>query len=229
LDNTVYLFDFAETIATLSPNRLEQVAGFLHARDIERSLEQIAEVAWEADEIFIYSSVEIRTEAARRGFYIEYNNYLLNRLGVEGRSLPAEMYEFIKSSSRHWLLREYVLKELEVLKSNGKKVGILSNFDPVLEKILTRLGVKEYLDYVWISALVGLEKPDQRFYDMFLSHFEIEPAKCLYLGDSLVRDYYPAAQAGMHAVLLKNGFTHYPGDIRTVSNVSEFCRLRLDD
>jgi len=229
LDNTIYLFDFAETIATLSPNRFEQVAEFLQARYITRGLEQIAHAAWETDEIFIFSSVEIKTEAAKRDFYVEYNKHLLNRLGIERRSLPAEMYEFIKSSSKHWRLREYVLKELKVLKSNGKKVGILSNFDPVLEQILTQLGVKEYLDYVWISALVGLEKPDQRFYDMFLSHFEIEPAKCLYLGDSLVRDYYPAAQAGMHAVLLKNGFTHYPGDIRTVSNVSEFCRLRLDD
>ena len=227
MDNTIYLFDFAETIATLSPNRFEQVADFLQARNITRGLEQIAHAAWEADERFIYSSVGIKTEAEKRDFYIGYNNYLLNRLGLETASLPAEMYEFIRSRSRHWLLRECVLKELRVLKSNGKRVGILSNFDPVLEQILSQLGVKEYLDYVWISALVGLEKPDQKFYDLFLSHFEIEPASCLYLGDSVIRDYYPAKQAGMHAVLLASKFTRCPVGIRTVSSVSEFCKLRL--
>ena len=229
MNNTVYLFDFAETIATLSPNRFEQVERFLLAKDIRRSLGEIADAALETDELFIYSSVDINTDALKRDFYIRYNRYLLGRLGLDRSSLPAEMYDFIRSSSRHWIMRECAVKEIKDLKSNGNRVGILSNFDPVLEKILTNLGVREYLDYVWISALVGLEKPDQRFYSLFLSHFGIDPAKCLYLGDSVVRDYFPAKQAGMHAVLLNNGFTRYPGGIRMVNSVSEFCSLRIDE
>jgi FMN phosphatase YigB (HAD superfamily) len=52
------------------------------------------------------------------------------------------------------------------------------------------------------SGLEGVEKPDTRIYEIALERAGVAPEEVLHTGDSMRKDYVPAKNVGMHALLL---------------------------
>ncbi|GBG64695.1 hypothetical protein CBR_g46238 [Chara braunii] len=66
-----------------------------------------------------------------------------------------------------------------------------------------RLGTGSEWDFGVFSGLVGVEKPDHRIYEMAMQAAgSVLPSQVLHIGDSYQKDYLPARQLGMHALLV---------------------------
>lgn len=78
-------------------------------------------------------------------------------------------------------------------------LALLSNFDhgPSARALLARLDLTSSFAYVGISDELGWRKPEPRVFADVLAALELEPAHCLYVGDSPEFDLAGAEAAGM--------------------------------
>lgn len=198
------LFDFADTIAELSPKRYDIVSEYINRIcGLNLSHREIA-ISYKAAEAEIqYSSLTLLTKDQRSDFYIEFNTYLLESLGVLNAVTPRGLLEQFENYNKHWILKNGAKEILIKLYKNGYKIGILSNFDSNLDKILSNLmGNINIIDYIYISQNEGIEKPDLEFYNGFFKKNKIPKEKSFYVGDSYLLDYLPATRIGLESWLL---------------------------
>ncbi|KAG0448891.1 hypothetical protein HPP92_027577 [Vanilla planifolia] len=91
-------------------------------------------------------------------------------------------------------------------RSNGLVVGVLSNAEyRYQDVILPALGLNKgsEWDFGVFSGIVGVEKPEPRFFEIALEMAgNLAPEEVLHIGDSMRKDYLPARSVGMHALLL---------------------------
>jgi putative hydrolase of the HAD superfamily len=91
---------------------------------------------------------------------------------------------------------------LERLRTAGLLMGVISNFEEWLERLLEQLGVRAYFDVRVISGVEGVEKPDPRIFELATSRAGVEPERSVYVGDNPEFDVAPALAAGMFPVLI---------------------------
>lgn len=216
------IFDFADTIAELYPRNY----------DLVNSLTK--QIGIELDELFFnlafrftfennpYSSIEINSPDAKSNFYRSFNSCLLKNLGLYHLLETEKLCYVFDNTIRHWRLKTGFKILLNDFCSRGISVGIISNFDSVLEQILRQMDVLEQISFLSISQKRGLEKPDKNFY---LDFFEIHCLKiddCLYIGDSYNLDYLPANSLGIETYLLddKNVYPKFDYVLNDISDIN---------
>jgi len=89
---------------------------------------------------------------------------------------------------------------LDSLRGQGLRIGLVSNaIDPpwLLHRDLEQLGVAERLDVALFSSEVGWRKPHPAMFERALGELGVEPARALFVGDSLANDVGGAAGLGM--------------------------------
>ena len=91
---------------------------------------------------------------------------------------------------------------LDRLVRGGLTLGVISNFEEWLERLLDALEVGRFFPVRVISGMEGVEKPDPRIFDLALERAGVEAAESAYVGDSPVFDVAPAAAVGMFPVLI---------------------------
>jgi REG-2-like HAD superfamily hydrolase len=114
--------------------------------------------------------------------------------GIFGSAAPYEVFEDAKPFLR-WV------------RTQGIVVGVLSNASyRYRDDILPQLGLRqgEEWDFGVFSGIEGVEKPNPEIFKIALSRAgdNILPEQALHIGDSLRKDFVPAAALGMHALLL---------------------------
>ena len=102
----------------------------------------------------------------------------------------------------NYSLFEDVVPVLGKLDDAGLKLGVVSNFEEWLERLLDQLGVTGFFDVRVISGVEGLEKPDPRIFELAMDRAGVTPERSAYVGDNPEFDVEPAAAAGMFPVLL---------------------------
>ena len=95
-----------------------------------------------------------------------------------------------------------VHEALEIFKKNNFKLAVVSNSDGSVEEILTHLGLGHYFDHIFDSYVVGIEKPDPRFFRHALDMLNAASETTLHIGDMYHVDILGAWNAGIEAVLL---------------------------
>lgn len=91
---------------------------------------------------------------------------------------------------------------LERLTNSGYRLGVVSNSDGRVEALLTRLGLRDHLEFVLDSGVMGVEKPDPRIFQEGCRLLGLPPEECLYVGDLFPVDVQGAWGAGLQAVLM---------------------------
>lgn len=121
---------------------------------------------------------------------------------------------------RHWRLFDDALPTIRALRGKGYRVGIVSNWDSRLVTLSERIGLTKEVEFLLVSAVEGLVKPDHRLFHRALSHAKVEPHEAVHVGDSLQEDYHGATRAGLSALLLDR---HHPGPsgIHTIQTLTE--------
>ena len=102
----------------------------------------------------------------------------------------------------HWIADVEAASVLARLKNDGFKLGVISNFDYRLYRILDGLELTRYFDSITISSEAGYAKPRREIYDAALAFGGVTAPDAMHVGDSEHLDFAPAAALGMAAVLI---------------------------
>jgi putative hydrolase of the HAD superfamily len=81
-------------------------------------------------------------------------------------------------------------------------MGVVSNYEEWLERMLTVLDVSGYFAVRVISGVEGIEKPDLRLFRMALERASVAADESVFVGDSPAFDVEPAEAVGMLGVLI---------------------------
>ncbi len=104
-----------------------------------------------------------------------------------------------------WIADLEAAPMLQRLKDDGLKLGVISNFDYRLYRILDGLDLTRYFDSITISSEAGYAKPRREVYEAALSRAGVAAHGAMHIGDSEHLDFAPAAAVGMAAVLIDRG------------------------
>jgi putative hydrolase of the HAD superfamily len=129
-----------------------------------------------------------------------------------GDGLAEAFYRTFTDVSNYRLFPD-AIPVLERLRGEGLSLGVVSNFEEWLERLLESLGVIPFFEVRVISGVEGYEKPDPRLFELALDRVGVEPAESVYVGDHPHFDTEPAAAIGMFAVLIdrRGRYPDHPG------------------
>jgi putative hydrolase of the HAD superfamily len=102
----------------------------------------------------------------------------------------------------HWRLYDDVATTLSALRRRGFQLGIASNFDGRLCRIVDQHSALKNCAEVFVSSEVGFTKPDPRFFRAIEKRLNADPSQIALVGDDEVSDVQGAMSAGWRAVRL---------------------------
>jgi HAD superfamily hydrolase (TIGR01509 family) len=94
---------------------------------------------------------------------------------------------------------------LHGLRAAGFRLGVLANQPASAQADLDRAGITALCDGVWLSAAVGLAKPDPAFFALALDAWALPPTRVAYVGDRPDNDVAPTKRLGLIAVRVRRG------------------------
>lgn len=125
-----------------------------------------------------------------------------DELGINAAQL------FRISSIEYIKLYPGVTEALADLREKGYRLWLLSNAQRVFtEYELRHLGLGEQLDGIYISSDYGCRKPDVRFFRALLKEQNLDPAKCLMIGNDRQTDIAGAQAAGLATLYMHTNLT----------------------
>jgi putative hydrolase of the HAD superfamily len=120
--------------------------------------------------------------------------------GIAERSLEPLRAAFSEPAA--WSVFPEVEATLERLASAGMRLGVVSNWDSGLPRLLERLGLARWFETLAVSALAGVEKPDPALFERALADLGADPGRTVHVGDVPELDVAGARAAGIHPILL---------------------------
>ena len=102
----------------------------------------------------------------------------------------------------HWRLDPQAPPALTQLRDASLELGMISNFDYRLYRILDGLGLQRFLDSVTISSEAGYAKPAPAIFEIALAKHRARPSQAMHVGDVEQLDVMGALAAGIRPVLL---------------------------
>lgn len=129
-------------------------------------------------------------------------------------------------------LYEGVLELLEALKSQGKKVYLLSNAQRAFTMPeFQMLKLPEYFDGILLSSDYGYKKPSPKFYNALLEKYQLNPKESIMIGNDYIADIKGAKEAGLTTLYIHSNispeiegellsdYTIMDGNVRLVKNM----------
>ena len=150
---------------------------------------------------------------------------LLLTAGVASSRVDAGVEALREEQSRYNLWRmvpEGLPEALKRARRAGYQLGVLSNSEGHIDRLLRRVGLADDFDLIVDSAVVGMAKPDPRIFHLACSRLHVAAQDVVYIGDIPGVDVVGAKAAGLHAVLI-DPFEHFLdfGDAPRCSAVAE--------
>lgn len=178
------VFDFGG-VMTMEPNR-EAVVHFL-CTSFDLSAEGFEQVnqdkrkavkAGRTDAEFWLQYAKDKKVCLPKDWVQSFNTVMKDAIGVN-----PEMYELVSQ-----------------LKGKGIPIGMLSNIDDRLARLIRDFGLYEPFDPCLLSCEIGLEKPDPKIYDVLLKKMNL-PAKEIVFIDDRIENIEAAQKLGFDAIL----------------------------
>lgn len=142
------------------------------------------------------------TPAKSRRFWHDVYGIFFEHLGITTPNGLIDVVYREFTDLANYALFDDVVPVLERLRGAGLRLGVVSNFEEWLERLLEQLGVRPYFDVRVISGVEGLEKPDPAIFELAMSRAGVEAARSVYVGDNPEFDVEPALGVGMFPVLI---------------------------
>jgi putative hydrolase of the HAD superfamily len=121
--------------------------------------------------------------------------------GVEGEdALFRELYELFRTDVP-WRLEPGATALLDALRSNGRRLGMITNYDSRVRDVLAALGIAQFFEVVIVSSEAGQAKPGKEIFLEGCLQLKTDPGEALHVGDDFREDYEGAISAGLRAVL----------------------------
>ena len=148
----------------------------------------------------------VRGEGAFWGLFVNRVRFRLDGGSVSSACFDRLGTHFRDASS--WALYPEVTEALDGLDRRGLLLGIVSNWDSNLPKLLAALGLARRFREVAVSAIEETGKPDPEIFRRVCARLDLSPADCLHVGDSRREDFEGARAEGLRALLLDREGRH---------------------
>lgn len=131
------------------------------------------------------------------------------------------------ASPAAWRLYADALPAIETLKTLGRSVGLISNWDSRLVPVLRALSIWELFDTAVVSFQVGVEKPDPRIFHEALARCGVPPHRAIHVGDNYYEDALGAKAAGLRPLWLQRAQACPPEDpgVEVITTLTDVARL----
>jgi putative hydrolase of the HAD superfamily len=139
------------------------------------------------------------------------------------REALAAMYAV---SEAYWKTKPSAHSVLDQLMTSGYRLGLLSNAgdEANVQRLIDDAGIRKYFDPIFISAALGIRKPDPRPFLRMIELWSIPAETSVMVGDLLEADILGARRSGMHSIWLHDGSEPAPG-----SPQPDFIAEELDE
>lgn len=213
---TTIFFDAGNTLVFANP---ERTLAALHARGVRPAAEQLHAAERQA-------KTELDRDNASSAHYTDrhywdtYYSFLLNSLNVK----DAGLHEALVTASRtsgNWDVVRPGTREILLQLARKYRLGVISNSDGGMEKLLRSCGLGECFLGFTDSGHVGREKPDPAIFQSALQQLSANPESSLYVGDVYSVDYVGATRAGMQAMLFDVAGAYRESDLPRVESLDE--------
>lgn len=172
-----------------------------------------------------------RTNDEQRGW--TYFDLVLTEVGVPLTANTAAALLELNAYHRQFNLWETVPGDvgpaLAALRARGLQLVVVSNANGTLLSAFTRLGLVPALDVIFDSHVVGIEKPDPRFFHHALDLSGARAETTVHVGDLYHVDVVGARSAGIAAILLDVANLYAEYDCRRVRSLTELVELLGSD
>ena len=156
---------------------------------------------------------------------------MCRRLGIEdeAEAIAARVYEAFGEPDR-WRAYDDVVPAFERLRDRGLKLGLISNWDSRLARLMDGMGLSALLDTIVSSAEVGLHKPDPRIFELACVRLGVDPSEAAHVGDHHYADIVGAKAVGMLPVLIDRHVDAGACEERFVVTLDDIeCALDLEE
>ncbi len=141
------------------------------------------------------------------------------------KEIYARLWEKNRQKNLWSLVEESAVETLAELKKRQYKLGVISNSDGSIEKLLTDCGLTEYFDAIVDSSVFGIRKPDVKIFEFALKKIKADPGESLFVGDSYEIDILGAENAGLTSVLFDPLKRFDPLKCTKINELSALLRL----
>ena len=145
-------------------------------------------------------------------------------------SLGIQAAQLFRISSIEYIhLYPHVLDALSVLREKGHRLWLLSNAQAIFTAYeLRHLGLGNQFDGIYLSSDYRCRKPDIRFFRALMEERNLDPEKCLFIGNDRNTDIAGAKNAGMATLYMHTQLTppdQLPADPKLLpANCGSHCR-----
>lgn len=115
-----------------------------------------------------------------------------------------ELYERFASASA-WRIYDDVWPALQAMAGRGLRLGVISNWDDRLRRLLEALDLARCFEVIVISCEVGTSKPSPEIFAEAVKRLGVPAMQILHVGDSRAMDFEGACSAGLSAVQIARG------------------------
>ncbi len=204
----VVFLDVGGTLLEVSPS-----IGHVYARACaERGAAVTPEALQRAfDSAWVDLSVEVPRGADRyrlfpggeRGWWARVSSRAFDLCGVKPGGRPdVDDLRGAFATAEAWTVYPEARASLRDLRRRGYRLGVISNWDSRLPRLLATLGLDAHFERLVYSAAEGYEKPHPAIFEAALRAFGVEASRAVHVGDRPDEDYAGARAAGMRALLL---------------------------
>ncbi|XP_017114256.1 rhythmically expressed gene 2 protein [Drosophila elegans] len=110
---------------------------------------------------------------------------------------------------------------VQCVRDAGKCVGIISNFDPSLPKVLDSMDFAGKFDFILTSYEAGVMKPHPGIFEIPLERLQITADQALHIGNKPDLDYEGARNCGWSGLLVNGGTDGHHHSFATLSHLLE--------
>jgi putative hydrolase of the HAD superfamily len=146
-------------------------------------------------------------------YWVEYLASLMKEIGAP-QAEHQRLIRIVADGFRDIRTWSVVMPEtpgyLATLKGRGYFLGVISNSVGTIEDQLRSVGLRDYFQAVFDSAIVGVEKPHPEIFQLALAKATVSASEALFVGDTHATDVGGAQHAGLRGVLIDR-VEAYPG------------------
>ena len=203
-----------------------RVAGVLQAHGIDVDAEQL--IAADPLARFSLDQAQMigRTTDQRRS--TSFFDLVFIEAGIElneqSASALAVLQDYHRVNNLWEISPEFVRLTLERLRTDGYKLVVVSNANATLDRLFPRLGLAKYFDVIIDSAIVGVEKPNPKIFELAIEKSDSHAETTVHVGDFYNIDVSGARAAGLSAILVDERDLYRDADcprIRTIAELPE--------
>lgn len=226
---TTVLIDADETLLDFTKSQEEALKNTLRINGYPWSRE-INEI-YSDENLKLWKKFE-RGEVTRARLKIERFENFFRILGIEGADIEKINRDYVDCLSACGFINDGALELCKTLCGACGLYIATNGLRKAQEGRLERSGLKPYIDGMFISDVVGFQKPSKEYFDFIFSTLGItDKSKVIILGDSLTSDMQGGRNAGITTCLFdpldQVALPHPLCDCK-IRNLTDFARLILE-